>query len=93
MKRFASKKVEGGKLLKIEVDYDKKINNVKITGDFFLHPEDSINEIENSLKGLDVNEKEDNIIKKINEIVEKNNVEMIGISAEAIAETLKEAMK
>lgn len=93
MKGSASKKVEGGKLIKIELDYDKRINKVKITGDFFLHPEDSILDIENILKGLDVNEEGSNIIKIINDVIEKNNAEMIGINAEAIVEVLKEALK
>ena len=38
----ATEKVPGGKLLRIKVDYEDKINTVVITGDFFAHPEECI---------------------------------------------------
>ena len=49
-----------GKMVCFSVETDDgKISNVRITGDFFLHPEDKIDDIEDSLEGLpkDVSEK------------------------------------
>ena len=45
-------KVPEGKLIKITLDYGDKINSVTINGDFFLHPEDGIEKIEQSLSGV-----------------------------------------
>ena len=42
-------KVSGGKLLVVKVNFEEKIENVEITGDFFAHPEESITEIEKKL--------------------------------------------
>ncbi len=48
-------KAPNGKLVKIELDFDPKgklIEAVKVTGDFFIYPEDSIRMVENRLMGL-----------------------------------------
>ena len=45
-------KVQGGKLIRVECDIHERSNNVMwliITGDFFLHPEEAIEELEGSL--------------------------------------------
>ncbi len=51
----AEEKVKGGKLICIEiVPKAGKAEKVRITGDFFLHPEDAINSLERSLEGVDL---------------------------------------
>jgi lipoate-protein ligase A len=55
----AEYKVQGGKLIKVQLALqDGKISRIKITGDFFLHPEDVIEEIEEALKGHVLDEEE-----------------------------------
>lgn len=49
MKNYAQVKIQGGKLLQLE----KFKDNYKITGDFFAHPEEIIEEIEKNLSKLD----------------------------------------
>ncbi len=49
MKGVYTKKVEGGKLLRVKVEHGYILENVQITGDFFAHPEDSVEQIENAL--------------------------------------------
>ncbi|MEA2053976.1 MAG: lipoate protein ligase C-terminal domain-containing protein [Candidatus Thermoplasmatota archaeon] len=50
-------KVKGGKLLKCSLDIkDGKIGKIKITGDFFMYPEEKIEELEKMLVGNDANE-------------------------------------
>ena len=51
---MASKKVLNGKLVTVLIDYHDMIRKIRISGDFFIHPEESINEIEEFLVGLDV---------------------------------------
>ena len=47
-----SLKVPNGKLLKVTVEFHEgRIENVRVTGDFFIHPEESIEELETALKG------------------------------------------
>jgi len=89
----AEEKVQGGKLLRIKVDYNGKINSAHITGDFFLHPEDSIDQLEALVVGIPVNEEESKIAEKIKSYAKGQEVQMIGIDAEAIARVLKAAMR
>jgi len=49
----AEYKVKGGKLIKVALEVEGDvIKSAKICGDFFLYPEDAIEEIERSLKAL-----------------------------------------
>jgi len=46
-------KILGGKLIRVECTVEKKILfGIVVTGDFFLHPEDAIQELERELTGL-----------------------------------------
>ena len=50
-------KVPNGKLLKINLNYDEKTNNIetiRITGDFFAYPEEAIEIIEVELKNIKI---------------------------------------
>ena len=93
MQGVATEKVPGGKLLRIYVDYGEKINSVKITGDFFLHPEEAVEEIEKSLSGVKVNTEENLLTSIISNVVSTNKIELIGITPEAIARVIKGAMR
>ncbi len=79
-------KVPGGKLLRIKAEIqDGKIDKVMILGDFFVHPEDAIEEIEKSLYGCPLNKND--ILERINRIISRG-VSIIGFSAEDVAEVL-----
>jgi lipoate-protein ligase A len=59
-------KVPNGKLLKVSLVIEgKRIDKVQIRGDFFIHPEESLDELETALKGMEYN------IKDITDIVGK----------------------
>ena len=50
-----------GKIVKIKLEYKKEsqlIHSIKITGDFFLHPEETIEQLEQGLCGVKL-EKDD----------------------------------
>ncbi|MFH1409593.1 MAG: lipoate protein ligase C-terminal domain-containing protein [Nanoarchaeota archaeon] len=88
----ATKKVEGGKLLRVDVEAKDSLDSVKITGDFFLHPEDTIEEMEEALLGEPVPLEKRKLVDKLNHILDKNEAKLIGISTEHIIDTLEEAL-
>ncbi|MCE8426474.1 MAG: hypothetical protein J5U17_11945 [Candidatus Methanoperedens sp.] len=77
----------------VEVDFDDFIKNVKISGDFFLHPEEVLNDMEKSFVGLKKDVSFDTLVIKIHNIVESHDAQMIGISPESMALVIKEALK
>ncbi len=70
-------KVKGGKLIKCTLELDEeKIKRIKITGDFFMYPEDAIEKLEKALQGTQFDEEE--ISKKVKEALK--DVELIGVA-------------
>ncbi len=84
MKGKSILKVPGGKLLKIFLEYDNKIRKIKITGDFFMHPEESLEKLEKELVGLELNK--DLLLKEINIFFKENNVRLFGLESKDIVE-------
>ncbi len=89
----SSRKVKEGKIVKVEVECEDVIKKLKITGDFFLHPEDVLDDIEKTMVGLKKDVSFETLFLKIDDIVKNNDARMIGISPESIAEVLREALK
>lgn len=89
----ASKKVEGGKLLRVKIKADEYINDIQISGDFFLHPEDAIQQIEQNLRSLHRDTTPEEITARINSTLAKENGTFIGLSPEDLAETIVEAFQ
>ena len=85
----AEEKVEGGKLVRVKVEFIDKLNRVQITGDFFLHPEENLKDIEEGLLDTSIEATEQEIIDKIKAVVSLKNITMIGITAEVIARLIK----
>jgi len=80
-------KVPNGKLLKIILDYNEKnnfINSVRIAGDFFAYPEESIEFIENELKNALL--EREALLKKIRHFVKEYKIQFIGLNAEGLTE-------
>jgi hypothetical protein len=78
-------KIPNGKLLKIDLVYDKKnkkIDRISIMGDFFAYPEESIEILEKKLENI-ILEKE-TLNKKIESIIKQNKIEFIGLNAEEL---------
>jgi lipoate-protein ligase A len=89
----AKQKVKEGKVVKVEIDSNSVINDVKITGDFFLYPEDILEEIEKCIIGLDKTVSEEEILSGIQKATAGKDVQMIGISPESIAMLIKEVLE
>ena len=80
-----------GKMMRLDVTYADHIESLKITGDFFLHPEETLDQIVSELTGVAVPIQKDLLIRKTRYILESNEAELIGITLEDIINTLKEA--
>jgi len=78
-------KVPNGKLLKVFLEYEgDRINKIKITGDFFIHPEETIDELERELTGIEFRSME----KKIDDFFEVKKPKMFGITKESLKEAI-----
>jgi len=83
----ATYKVEGGKLIKVQLlERDGKIQEIKITGDFFLHPEDLIEDLEKALIGKPL--KEQDLAESIKSLMQKREATLLGASPEDFAKCI-----
>ena len=77
---------KAGKLIRIRAKFkDDKIEDIKITGDFYIYPEDTIELVEKKLKGIRIEDVE----KIINEILK--DAEYIGIDSKSLSMAVREA--
>lgn len=87
MMRHVVHKTKGG-LIRVSVDAADKINDIRITGDFFIYPEESVEALEKALVGVSTEEAE--ILKVVKDFYE--NIEGMDISAEDIVNAIKKAL-
>ena len=87
------KKISGGKLIRVDVVYSRKIEHVKITGDFFLHPEELITVIEESLAGAEIPLSKKLLVERVETVLNNNGATVIGFSPEDLISVLMDAVK
>jgi lipoate-protein ligase A len=87
------KKIAGGKLIRVDVVYSGQIERVKITGDFFLHPEELITVIEESLAGAEIPLSKDLLVERLEAVLKNNSATVIGFSPEDLISVLADAIK
>ncbi len=93
MKGQATRKVEGGKLVTVEVFYNNTIEKVNVTGDFFIHPEEGLEDVEQALVGVDIGSSVDSMTDLIEQVVRVKQIVMIGVNPKVIAAVVKEALR
>ncbi|HET8858107.1 MAG TPA: lipoate protein ligase C-terminal domain-containing protein [Nitrososphaeraceae archaeon] len=80
------------KLIKISLEYDedsKIINSITITGDFFLYPEETLDELEVNLIGTKLGK--DEIKQKIEKCL--NDSETFGFDSESLTDAILGCLK
>lgn len=84
-------KVPNGKLLKVFLeDAGGKIMSVKITGDFFMHPEENIEDLERALIGCEL--KTEVLSAKIADFLNKKPTTFFGLDTESLIKTILSAI-
>lgn len=84
-------KVPNGKLLKVFLeDVDGKIDSVKITGDFFLHPEENIEKLEESLRGSEISK--EILTERIEKFLKVTPTKFFGLDTESLVTTILAAI-
>lgn len=74
----AELKIPGGKLVRAHISVeDGKIRRIIITGDFFLHPEDVLEQLEERLLGRKLRE----IDKTVKQFFRENRAVLVGVEA------------
>ncbi len=87
----SSKKVQGGKLVRVKILADEYISDIQISGDFFLHPEEAITHIEHNLKNLHKQTPSGEITARIEATLAKNNGAFVGIIPTDLTEVIQQA--
>ncbi|MEM0437885.1 MAG: hypothetical protein QXU54_01145 [Candidatus Micrarchaeia archaeon] len=82
------RKVSGGKLVRISAEFNgDTLASLRITGDFFIHPEEHLLTIESSLVGTHIS----SLRERIEKACAQRGAQCIGFSAQDIYEMLVEA--
>jgi lipoate-protein ligase A len=91
MEGYAEKKLPGEKLVCIDIIYSDRIEKLRITGDFFMHPEGLVVDLEKALEGVPLSMNDMELRDIITNVVNSRNAEMIGISAKGIITAIRDA--
>lgn len=86
----AEYKVPGGKLLAAETEVqDGRLSRVKVTGDFFMHPETAIEDLEENMTGILLDEIEG----AIENFFASRDVTLYGASPEDFSHVVRLSLK
>ncbi|MFH1520587.1 MAG: hypothetical protein ABID61_03010 [Candidatus Micrarchaeota archaeon] len=84
-------KVPNGKLIAMEVQFlQGKVSHMKITGDFFLYPEEQIKQVEDSFLELPVNISDAELSSKLQHALK--DAELIGVSIDDLVRLFRKAV-
>jgi len=88
----AEYKVPGGKLIRARVEVEGgRISGIRITGDFFLHPETDLEALERRLLGVEV--APESVREAISTFFEERGTIPLGVSPEDFVKVVLEALR
>ena len=86
-------KTPGGKLVAVDFTVaDGLLRQVRVSGDFFLYPEEALTTIDNALAGASVDEAPDQLAARIAAALAPG-VTMLGFSPEAVATAVRRGLE
>ncbi|RLE50074.1 MAG: lipoate--protein ligase family protein [Candidatus Methanomethylicota archaeon] len=83
-------KVSGGKMIRARIAFDREILDVRISGDFFLYPEEAIHELEKQVKEA---RSEEDIMRLVEAFFREKHVVVVGASASDFVNVLLNAFR
>ncbi|MFC0337429.1 lipoate-protein ligase A [Kushneria avicenniae] len=90
--RHGEYKVPGGKLLVVDLVLDKdRLSSVRLSGDFFLEPDEALDAIDQALTGASVSLSAGELTERIQRALPEGTT-MVGISVPAIATVVRRAL-
>jgi hypothetical protein len=92
MKAKAEEHLPGGKLIRIYIEHGDFINHVKLSGDFSLHPEEAINELEKCLVDVEIESSQEGIANLIEDTLSTHHAKLEGVTPSDIARIVKKAV-
>lgn len=92
MIRTAEHKVPGGKLLRADVKFDETVEAVELHGDFFIYPEDAVEDIEAAFVGVAVEEDADELVNRIQDSL-RPGAELVGFDPRDVVHVVKDAVQ
>jgi len=84
----ASKKVPDGKLVRVDVEAEDRIDDVRLTGDFFVEPHAARRDIEAAIEGHAVDVDRETILAAVEDV----EATLIGFSAADVADLTMEVL-
>ena len=91
--RHGEYKVPGGKLVIIDLDVaGDRLANVSLSGDFFLEPPDALGDITRALEGAPADASEEELARLVEGGL-REDAELIGFSAAAVATAVRRALR
>jgi lipoate-protein ligase A len=85
-------KTPGGKLVIVDFDViDGRLRNVKISGDFFLYPEEEFEALTNALDGVDADLDDESFAERIRIDLHPDTT-LLGTSPEGIATAVRRGL-
>ena len=85
-------KTPGGKLIAVDFEVeDGRLRDVRVTGDFFLYPEEALADLTGALDGLSIDLAESEIAEQVRAAMPRD-AELLGSSPEAIGAAVRRAL-
>jgi flavin-binding protein dodecin len=85
-------KTPGGKLVIVDFDIaDQRLTNVRVTGDFFVYPEESFQSLHLGLEGASIESSESAIAERVRNAIPQGT-ELLGTSPQGIAIAVQRAL-
>ena len=93
MRTEITHKVPNGKLLRISLEYDTTtLLSAKICGDFFCHPEETIEAMEKALYHLPVEAKPERVKHLLDHVTTEKKAQLVGFDTETLSKLICEAI-
>lgn len=93
MEGESSRKVPGGKLVRATVRFgEERIESVKLTGDFFLYPEEALDRVEDALAGKPVDAGRVALSETVEFVLEDAEAQLVGVGPDDVAIAVLDAI-